>query len=618
LNLWHRQSAELHNRKETISRELAVLDERRRALLASQQALLSEQERAAGEETLARERRAEVEQESARLPGEHEEAKTQLAAAQSALQARQAERAAVEAKLSEAREQVNALNAQRAESLARLDELKLRIESQNQKLEAAKQTIQTAEAAFKKAETTLANARVLRERLEGQLNEAEQRVESSKQKTDNLEKELRAYRQQRDHRATEQARIQAQLEVIEQAEASLAGYAEGARLLLDASRQSRLATRGALSAALDVPAELETAISAALGDSLDAILLSSDSVEDALTLLEQGEGRAALLPLDIQKPVFFTTPEAERSGAEKTGFSVPDDPDCLGVAASLLNTNDELRTATQLLLGQTLIVRTREAARRILQKPGFLEKSGFSGVRVVTLAGEVFRADGLILAGKSPRSGTLGRPRQKRETQSALDDVTTRLASLDESIARLSADLDAARREQAGREGEVVSARGELEAARGAEQKLTLDAESARRQFEFTKSQVEALTGEVAGAESDRERVARQRSEMEASAGAAQESIRALTSEMAALSVDEVQEQVTYWNTRLAVSERSLEDLSNRRMERDAATVKLEAQKEDVTNRIAEAEQSLILVEADKGSLRSQEFELNARIEELN
>jgi chromosome segregation protein len=610
LNLWHRQSAELHNRKETISRELAVLEERRRALLASQQALLSEQERASGEETLARERVAEVEQESARLQSEHEEAKTQLGAAQSALQARQAERAAVEAKLNEAREQVNTLNAQRAESLARLDELKLRIESQNQKLESARQMIHTAEAAFKKADTIFANARVLRERLEGQLNEAEQRVESAKQHADDLEKELRAYRQQRDSRAAEQARVQAQLEVIEQAEASLAGYAEGARLLLDAARQSRLSARGALSASLDVPAELEVAISAALGDSLDAILLSNDSVEEALALLEQGEGRAALLPLDNvqEKPGF----------SEKPGFYVPDDPDCLGVAAALLNTNEDLRAATELLLGQTLIVKNRAAARRLLadQKPGFLEKPGF--YRVVTLAGEVFRADGLILAGKSPRSGTLGRPRQKRETQSALEDVTTRLASLDDSITRLSADLEAARRAQADRQSEALAARGELESARGAEQKLTLDSESARRQFEFTKSQVEALTGEVAGAESDRERVARLRSEMEASAGVAQESIRAFTSEMAALSVDEVQEQVTYWNTRLAVTERSLEELSNRRMERDAATVKLEAQKEDVSNRLAEAEQSLILLDADKGSLRSQEFELNARIEELN
>ena len=75
-------------------------------------------------------------------------------------------------------------------------------------------------------------------------------------------------------------RLQAQLEVLEQAEQSLAGYAEGARFLLDAARQSRLVTRGALSASLDVPVELETAIAAALGDTLDAVLLETNQIEE--------------------------------------------------------------------------------------------------------------------------------------------------------------------------------------------------------------------------------------------------------------------------------------------------------------------------------------------------
>ena len=44
LNGWHRQSAELHIQRETISRELAVLDERRRALTSIQAGILSDQE----------------------------------------------------------------------------------------------------------------------------------------------------------------------------------------------------------------------------------------------------------------------------------------------------------------------------------------------------------------------------------------------------------------------------------------------------------------------------------------------------------------------------------------------------------------------------------------------
>ena len=42
LNVWHRESSDLHAQRESISLEVAVLDERRRALASSQQALSAE------------------------------------------------------------------------------------------------------------------------------------------------------------------------------------------------------------------------------------------------------------------------------------------------------------------------------------------------------------------------------------------------------------------------------------------------------------------------------------------------------------------------------------------------------------------------------------------------
>jgi chromosome segregation ATPase len=87
--------------------------------------------------------------------------------------------------------------------------------------------------------------------------------------------------------------------------------------------------RGALSTSLDVPAELETAVTAALGDTLDAILLDSDEVENALQLLESEEaGRAALLPLD---------------GSFAQAFSRPGRCRFLGIASELVNAPAELR-----------------------------------------------------------------------------------------------------------------------------------------------------------------------------------------------------------------------------------------------------------------------------------
>ncbi len=65
------------------------------------------------------------------------------------------------------------------------------------------------------------------------------------------------------------------------------------------------------------------------------------------------------------------------------------------------------------MLGQTLIVRDRNSARRLIQDLP-------THARVVTLRGEVFRGDGLVIAGKTASSSALSRPRQKREFESAL------------------------------------------------------------------------------------------------------------------------------------------------------------------------------------------------------
>jgi chromosome segregation protein len=231
---------------------------------------------------------------------------------------------------------------------------------------------------------------------------------------------------------------------------------------------------------------------------------------------------------------------------------------------------------------------------------------------VVTLLGEVFRVDGLILAGKAPRSGTLGRPRQRREAQASLELVTASLSALDASLQGLSAQIESARTQQAQAETALREARARLESARGAEQKSALEAESARRQFEFTKS---SLAGEVAAAESDRARVTASQSDYETKTLVVHEAIRTLTSESAALSLEEAQEQVTYWRARLAVSERALADTSNRRMEREGASARLEGQKAVVAKKIEEAEQAVVGLDVEKSSLRAQESELSGQIE---
>lgn len=598
LNTWHRQSADLHGQRESASRELAVLEERRRALVASRQSLLADQERAADELHLAQERFAETEQESARLQIEYEEAKQQSSSAQQSLQTRQGERAAFEEQLLQARTQIETLRAQRAENQARLDELKSRHEAQQQKLESISQVIAQAESAARKAQGEYQSARAKREQAETALQQAETKLEEKKKEAERVEGERRAMLDARTRQEAEHSRLRAQLDVLEQSEQSLAGYADGARFLLDAARQSKLSgARGALSAALDVPAEFETAISAALGEAVDAVLLDADQIENALSLLESDEsGRAALLPLE----------SLSANGA----LPKPNDADCFGVAAELVRAPDDLRAAVHVLLGQVLIVRDRAAARRLI--------SGLPVyARAVTLRGEVFHGDGRIVAGKTARTSTLSRPRQKRELDSALSGLRMLLSDSNQNVTRLSDQLTDAQRGVSQIESEVRVARTSVGEILETEQQAGLESESARRQWEWQKSQSEALQVEAQEAASLRQNLIASQAEVEGQSTTAHERMRALTAQLAGVSLDESQQQTSYWATRAAVAEQAVTAVETRKDERRKEMERLETRRTELSARLDEADASLKGLEGEKSALRERENILQVQIEEM-
>ncbi len=600
LNAWHRQSAELHNQREEVSRGLAVLEERQRSLISSQSSVLADKNRTSDEEQIARERLAEAEQEFARLQTEYEEAQNQFAVAQQALQTQQADRTSVEEQLRSARLEIEKWSAQRAESQARLDELKSRLENLQSRLENANKSIESAETSARQAEEKHTQASQVQEEAEARLREAETQFREKKQEVERLENERRNKAEERAQQLAQHTRLKAQLEVLEQAEHSLAGYAEGARFLLDAARQARLkGARGALSTSLDVPAELEVAVAAALGDTLDAILLAADEIEEALQLLESdGAGRAVLLPLENRSRPTITNSNDENS---------------LGVASELVHAPEDLRGAVRLMLGQTLIVRDRATAQRLLEDLP-------THARVVTLRGEVFRGDGLIIAGKSasPGGSALSRPRQKRELTESLAGLSTQIESLNREVDSLSTQLADAQRELTQADEVARQTRVSLDEAQANERQAGLESESARRQLEWQKSQHNQLTADIDEATSLRENIIQAQSEFENQTIKVREDVQVLSEQLKAMDLVELQNQASYWSTRVAVVERAVADANSRKEEREKEVARFDSRRFELTTRLQEAETSLSGLDTEKSSLRERESQLNLQIEELH
>ncbi len=599
LNSWHRQSAQLHTQRETLSRDLAVLDERRRALVENRERSRSEHARLEEELRLSSERLAEAAAEVERLQAEAEEARLQMAAAQQALEARQDEIAGQEAELEAARRRLGELEARQAQAQARLEELARRAAEQAEKLTAAEAALVQAEAEARAAETAHAAAQTAAARCEAELQQALAALQAAEQKAAEQETALRRQQEERAARAAERSRLQAQLQVLEQAEQSLTGYADGARRLLEAAHQSRLSgARGALFAALEVPAELEEAIAAALGEYLDAVLFESGAqTEQALTLFEaEAPGRAAILPLEWLSP-----PEP---------LSAPADPDCLGVAADLARAPAELRPALDLLLGQVLIVRDRRAARRLL--------AGLpASARAVTLRGEVFSAAGPILAGKPARAAVLARPRQRREAQEALASIEREMTALDLRLQKMDEELEAARRQAAERAQAAQEKRRSLDQARAEEQQARLRLETARRERQWQENHRLQLRAEIEAAQAERQRAEETLAAGAAEAEATRRLIQSGSLALAALTLEEFQTQAAHWRTRLAVAERALEDARARQAERSQAVSRLEEALAAEEKRRLEFEAALTELESQREALRAQEAGLHTQLEAL-
>lgn len=599
LNTWHRRLAQLHAEREASTGELAGLEERQRSLFDRRQALLAERERLQEELRLAGERLAEAEAEVGRQEQEQAQAKERLGAARTALEKAQAERRRLETELEAARRTFDTLSTRRAAAQARLEDLNARSERESARLAAMAETIGALATQVETLSTRLAVSLSTRQQAEAAWRQAQRDLEQARRQVNELEEKIKQIQSRRASQQAERARLQAQLDVLVQAEQSMSGLAEGARLLMEAARQARLqGVRGALASSLEIPAEYETAIAAALGEYTDAILLrSQDQIEQALNLLEQSNGRASLLPLaDLRPP---------------TPLSVPAADDVLGPATHLVYAPAELQPAVQLLLGDVIVVRNRKAARRVLagQPPS---------VRAVTLRGEVFYAGGQVMAGKPGRVALLSRPRQCRELQDAIQAADRQIAALDGELQALQAQLQAARQQVTLRERELGEKRRTWESASAAQQQMQVQHESARQQLEWQKRQQASLQADLAHMEQERRSASETLAALSQEIETAREAVRQKTAALAAVVLDELQQEVTYWTARLAAVEQNLANARRRQQEQARNAERLEGQRLEAEKRLQEIEQALAGVNEAQQTLHQKMASLGTQLEELN
>lgn len=597
LNEWHTQSAEVHRQWEQVSRNLAVLEERQRALSNSQGGLTADLTRLSEEEQVQLNRLANLEAEQKRLQQELDDSNRQLAEAQQLMQIRQKERDRVDTLLREARRVLVSLETGQVQGKAHLSEVANRLDGLRRTLENYRNSLKTDEQAVAQAQTLVERAKTHREEAEEELHQFEEELVVQRRQLTSLENERRNLQDGRARLEADLSRAKAQLEVLEQAERSLSGMGQGARNLVQAARQGKLkAGIRALSTDLVVPQELETAIAAALSDLLDGLVIDPDNVELVLDFLANGDqGRANIVTRDARAHL-IDAPQA--------------DPDCLGVASRLVKAPDEVQPILDVLLGMVLVVRNRAAARRLASTLPV-------GARAVTLQGEVYWSNGIISAGKENRGAVVARPRQRLDLQEA---VQNSQANLTESLTQIQC-VDGAlqhSREMAQKlEQETRNVSSRVNQLNQEVQQATLNLEKLRQKIEWQRGQIAEVEKQIRAAEEDRKRTQEQIDSAGARIQQANDQVRDHNRTLGGLPLEELQSQVTHWNTSVAVTGRATHEISARVKDARLDTEANRLQQQTLRERISANSNALGQAEREKSELLQQQARLDAEIAAL-
>ncbi len=445
-----------------------------------------------------------------------------------------------EAAVGEVRETLNA----RQQQISRLRDQERKARTAQIRLESSLEALKNrhAELAMERPEL-LSKQASIQETLAQEvatLADAEDELDSRQRVLTRIETDLEDLEQQRNTLIAARKQALVELEPLyadsQRAQTRLAELEAQSQLLVDLRATGSghdVAARGIMAASdrpegiiapvaqlLRVPAELEEAIAAVLGAQLSALAVTDWHAAQQAMAHEAGRGgRLNLVPLLELRP-----PQPIRP---------PDDPDVVGIGAELVGCDPIYQPVVVLLLGRTLLVRNREAARRLVS---MLPEESCA----VTLDGLVFAHDGRIARSARETGGLLSQERARRDlpqqvsaARSALEAADATLTSRRNDLDQLNADLESLDSRAGRRRKEQQAARREWEGATLRLDRLTQSINWHRTQEQQLDQEAEEKAVELASSEHQQQQSRKQQA-------TTRHDLEQIQVQLAALPIDEI------------------------------------------------------------------------------
>ena len=585
-----RKRARLRGEIERFRREQAVGAERAR-LLERQAAELREELGALESELEALEARgATLEAERQQLEEARQQARAALSAKQERLQQAEEERARLRQELEAARREQARLVA----SLAELDQLQVQLAQQREALEQEQREHEAAQADLaKRLARHEGEIHLIQEELEAleaqrrQLLAEEARINELLTAARETQRRCEAALRDIEHTVS---RLEARRELLARLRAEGSGYQEGVRVLLQAANRGELVgILGPVAHFLRVPERFHKAVSAALGDVLQHVVVEDLYAADRARQWAQRHriGRVTFLPRDRLRDAPWRPPP--------TGLGI------LGRAAELIPASD--LAVLEHVLGEWLIVEDWATAVRVAQHREW---------HVVTLEGEVIRRDGPVQVGHG--GGGINLLAQSREWA----ELPEKLAAAQQEHAEALQALENA-------EDAVLALQEELQAVQRDLQECQRAADRKQQQLTLEQQEVERLEQERAWRQELGERLRRdlaavveraaklkeERAQLLEARQAAETRVASLEQAVEAAHPGALREAVEKARTALAVVEEQISGLQRQVDEWKAARARLRQQQQSKRARLKtlKEEQRALAEQMDRLSLSIERLE---------
>ncbi|MBI5140841.1 MAG: chromosome segregation protein SMC [Nitrospirae bacterium] len=439
----------------------------------------------AARDTAMRAELAELAAQEEKLRREVEEFQGMIADGDARLRAAEDGLRAVERSVDEKRRELFRQAEGAAHIKSELAAFERELERQNRRAEGSSSEISRLEAELAAAEASIGGT-------SGRIAESEDLIaEKRRVRAENAE-DLSGLRRASDEKTAAQraakevwVAVSSRLSSLREMDSGLVGYRDGAKkILAGKSTEHGIEITALLADAFTVPKEYETAIEAALGERIQALITpdSAAAVKALAFLRGKNYGRGIFMPLSA-RPI---EPD-----------EIPAGDGVIGRASDMVTAKEPFAAIVGNLLADTVIARDMDAALGLWEA---------SRCTIVTLAGEVLEPSGAIsgggISGETGR-GILSMKREIRELSESVNEAASKTAALEAEAADLRSRIAALDSAIQKADGEIREIERKIDSLRREEAVARQSIDQKRRRLELVKSESEQAQAEISRISAD-------------------------------------------------------------------------------------------------------------------